>query len=146
MKLENAKIIRLTIVVVLSMPVLGAQQPENTQQIVAKCDHLASAPNDPGSTSNGVNFEDIDANSAIEACRYAVQLHDIPRLQYQYGRSLHKGELHSEALKWYRLAAKNRHAGSQVGLGILYQNGQGVLRDLAEARHWHLKAADQGIG
>lgn len=36
-----------------------------------------------------------------------------------------------------------RHSYGQRNLGFLYQNGEGVLQDLAEAADWYRKAADQ---
>ena len=50
----------------------------------------------------------------------------------------------AEAVKWYRKAAEQRHAGGQIALGIHYYNGDGVEQDNAEAMKWFRKAADQG--
>jgi len=50
----------------------------------------------------------------------------------------------AEAVKWYRKAAEQRHAGGQIALGVHYYNGDGVEQDNAEAMKWFRKAADQG--
>ena len=66
-----------------------------------------------------------------------------------------------EALKWYRLAASqglikaqeklnlliNKAAAAQVnfGLGVAFENGQGVPQDIMEAIRWYQLAADQGL-
>jgi len=47
-------------------------------------------------------------------------------------------------LKWYRLAAHQGHAGAQYDLGVMYDNGQGVAQNYAEALKWLRLAADQG--
>ena len=66
-----------------------------------------------------------------------------------------------EALKWYRLAASqglikaqeklnlliNKAAAAQVnfGLGVAFENGQGVPQDIMEAIRWYQLSADQGL-
>ena len=49
-----------------------------------------------------------------------------------------------EALRWYRLAADQGHAGAQSNLGLTYANGRGVPQDDDEAARWFRLAADQG--
>jgi TPR repeat protein len=51
---------------------------------------------------------------------------------------------YAEAVRWYRKAADQGHAGAQLFLGLMYDRGQGVPQDYAEAVHWFCKAADQG--
>jgi TPR repeat protein len=45
---------------------------------------------------------------------------------------------------WVRKAADQGNAGAQVELGSMYEIGQGVPKDEAEAVRWMRKAADQG--
>ena len=45
---------------------------------------------------------------------------------------------------WVRLAADQGDAEAQFNLGIAYANGQGVLKDEAEAVRWFRLAAEQG--
>jgi uncharacterized protein len=47
-------------------------------------------------------------------------------------------------LKWYRKAADQGSANAQFNLGKMYDDGDGVLQDYAEALKWYRKAADQG--
>ena len=47
-------------------------------------------------------------------------------------------------LKWYRLAADQGNADAQNNLGAMYDNGQGVPQNYAEAVKWFRLAADQG--
>lgn len=48
------------------------------------------------------------------------------------------------AAEWYTKAAEQGLAEAQKNLGLLYQNGQGVEKNLPEAIKWVKKAADQG--
>ena len=45
---------------------------------------------------------------------------------------------------WYRKAAEQGYASAQYNLGVLYENGDGVPKDAAEAALWYRKAAEQG--
>jgi hypothetical protein len=45
---------------------------------------------------------------------------------------------------WYRKAAQQGNADAQNLLGHLYETGEGVPQDLAQAALWYRKAADQG--
>lgn len=49
-----------------------------------------------------------------------------------------------QAVKWYRKAADQGHAGAQNGLGEMYENGRGISRDYIQAAKWYRKAAKQG--
>ena len=49
----------------------------------------------------------------------------------------------AEAAKWYRRAAKKKHAEAQYNLGTLYERGLGVEQDMVEAFNWYRKA--QGV-
>lgn len=52
---------------------------------------------------------------------------------------------HTEAAKWFSLAAKqNNHPARQVSIGIIYRQGDGVVPDYQEARKWFKLAAGQG--
>lgn len=51
---------------------------------------------------------------------------------------------HSEAAKWYRLAAAQAHDKSQLELGRLYRDGKGVERDFVRAYMWLLLSAEAG--
>jgi TPR repeat protein len=48
-----------------------------------------------------------------------------------------------EAVKWYRKAAEQNVAEAQYNLGVCYDKGQGVAKDLVEAVKWWRKAAEQ---
>src|SRR5215467_6097985 len=47
-----------------------------------------------------------------------------------------------EALKWTRRAAKRGDPDAQNGLGQMYENGEGVPQNYAQAAKWYRKAAE----
>jgi hypothetical protein len=49
-----------------------------------------------------------------------------------------------EAFKWFSMAAKKGDSASQLSLGTMYQEGEGVLQDYTEAVRWYRMAAEQG--
>ena len=55
----------------------------------------------------------------------------------------HRGDYATALHEWQPLA-KQGDAVAQYHLGLLYSNGQGVLKDDAQARQWYEKAAVQG--
>ena len=42
-----------------------------------------------------------------------------------------------------RLAAEQGHIGAQFNLGVMYDTGEGVAQDAAEAVRWFRRAAEQ---
>ena len=51
---------------------------------------------------------------------------------------------YTEALRWFRKAAAQGHAGAQAKLGLMYSRGRGVTQDYDAAVRWYRKAAAQG--
>ena len=66
--------------------------------------------------------------------------------QLYYGERLKNGFYAepnpAEAMKWLRKAAKKKCAEACYQLGICYENGEGVNRDLNEAEGWYRKALE----
>ena len=50
---------------------------------------------------------------------------------------------HQEAESWFRLAAEQGNARAQFFLGVMYEFGQGVRRNLRRAATWYESAAEQ---
>ena len=50
-----------------------------------------------------------------------------------------------QALKWYRLAAAQKHANAQCNLAVMNANGWGVPQSDEEAFKWYSLAAEQGV-
>jgi TPR repeat protein len=61
-----------------------------------------------------------------------------------YGQGIDVPQDHTEAVKWYRLAAEQGHASAQLNLGAKYFYGEGVIQDYTEAVKWYRLAAEQG--
>jgi TPR repeat protein len=59
---------------------------------------------------------------------------------YQYEKS----KSMTEAARYYRTAAEKGHTEAQNSLGSLYQFGEGVPQDYAQARSWYEKAEASG--
>ena len=47
-------------------------------------------------------------------------------------------------MDWYRTAAEQGYADAQNNLGVCYETGAGVPKDLVQAASWYRKAAEQG--
>lgn len=60
------------------------------------------------------------------------------------GYLLDLAEENTEAVRWYRAAADQGHKEGLAGLADMYAKGEGVEKDLAEARSLYEKAADAG--
>ena len=63
---------------------------------------------------------------------------------FQKGSAALLQEDYVEAVKWYRLSAKQGLAEAQYVLGVMYANGEGVPENDTEAVKWYRLAADQG--
>ena len=86
--------------------------------------------------SSSVFADDLkDAMAAHKSKDYkeAVRLY---RLSAKQGNA--------EALKWYQLSAKQGNVEAQYNLGLMYEKGQVVPKDFKEAFKWSKLAADQG--
>lgn len=60
------------------------------------------------------------------------------------GYLLDLAEENAEAVRWYRAAAEQGHKEGLAGLADMYAKGEGVEKDMAEARSLYEKAADAG--
>ena len=49
------------------------------------------------------------------------------------------------AVMWYRKSANQGFANAQYNLGVMYDTGQGVLKNDKQAVRWYRKSADQGF-
>ena len=65
-------------------------------------------------------------------------------LGLQYEKALPRD--HREAVRWYRMAATQQHAGAFYRLCVLSDLGRGVPQDYQEALRWCRLAADQQHG
>lgn len=63
-----------------------------------------------------------------------------PQALYQRGREA-KG---TERIHYLTLAAEQGHAEAQYELGLIYEFGHGVEKNIPQAIKWYQKAAEQG--
>ena len=61
---------------------------------------------------------------------------------YYFGQGVSQD--YREALKWFRLAARQGIAEAQAILGLMYDCGEGVPQDYKEAMKWYRFAAERG--
>ncbi len=61
---------------------------------------------------------------------------------YEKGQGVPQND--KTAVKWYRLAAEQGHAGAQFNLGVMYGLGNGVIQDNVFAHLWFNIAASSG--
>src|SRR5208337_2676783 len=78
--------------------------------------------------ANRTLLAEIRAQAEKGAARCQVEVGDI----FAEGR-LGVAQDAVEAVRWYRQAAEQRHAGAEFRLGVCYQTGQGVARDDGQA-------------
>jgi curved DNA-binding protein CbpA len=63
---------------------------------------------------------------------------------FQRAYDLNDRGRHQEAFSLYLQLAEFGHAKAQFNLGVMYDQGQFVAQDYAQAASWYLKAAEQG--
>ena len=69
-------------------------------------------------------------------------MHDLA-LYYAEGRGGVEAELPTAA-KWFEKAAERGVVDSQFNLGVLFESGQGLPKNLTDAYVWYAIAAQQG--
>lgn len=67
------------------------------------------------------------------------------RANFEDGVRAYLAEDYAAALELWRPLAEEGHAPAQFGMGLSYENGRGVERDLTEAAVWYRKAAEQEL-
>ncbi len=64
---------------------------------------------------------------------------------YEEGKQAYLDEDYATALRILKPLAESGHSQAQVTLGLMYDNGNGVKADPAEAFRWYMMAAEQGF-
>ena len=65
-------------------------------------------------------------------------------LGLMFSKGLGVPQDYAEALKWYRLAARQGFADAQSNLGVVYQLGHGVLQSNVMSHMWYNIASANG--
>ncbi|MBR0831237.1 sel1 repeat family protein [Bradyrhizobium manausense] len=115
---------------------------------IAACDGLAAHPTDPDKPAevNGVTvIAGSDIPAAVKACKAATAATDAPRrIWMELGRAYEFGGQPTEAANAYRKAAKAGNTTAMAGLGVLLIKGDGVRKNVEEARTLIETAAKAG--
>lgn len=102
----------------------------------------AAGPEQDVELADQVYLSTGDLARTTELLRNAVQQGYAPA-QVRLGYLLDKAEFNEEAVGWYRKAAEQGHAGGEYGLGYMYAIGEGVEKNLEQARTWIMRAAEK---
>ena len=97
------------------------------QQIPGAADELANDPTLAEHTPELLN----ESPNQTQRTRGAIPREGVP----QY---------YAEAVKWYRRAAEQGHAGAQFNLGVMYANGDAVPQDYVAAHTFFNLAGAKG--
>jgi len=141
-KARNPVYLWLFLITIPFAPVLAA----NSSNAVSQCDFAAAHPNDPNKVANGVNWDNLNVDSALVACEQAINLQPgNARIQFEYARVLDKQKSYEKAFEYYQKAAQQGYVIAQNSLGLAYEWGQGVEANNQKALYWYSKAANQGF-
>ena len=81
---------------------------------------------------------------AVLGCDSELKQQEQAKQNAALGNEYYRAQNYTEAVKLFRLAAKQGHAGAQFGLGQAYHEGNGTPQNDAEAVKWYRQAAEQG--
>lgn len=114
---------------------------------VMECDNLAAHPDDPDKKANGVEFEKINANTAISACLASIKEHPKEaRFIYQLARAEYAKNKNDDNFRnKLKKAAELNYTFAIYKVGKNYENAEkGFEKDISKARTYYQKSADAG--
>jgi Caspase domain len=117
------------------------------RDLITDCDRLAAMPYDSGHPPGlpGVQPDKIDNTAAAAACNAAMaQYPDVARFVFEAGRVATARKDYAEARRRYEQAAAAGYAMAMNNLGGVYEGGDGVPLNYAEAARWYGKAVGSG--
>lgn len=108
------------------------------------CNQLAGHPWEPGRHGqSGVEWNQVDAASAIPACRAALaEQPDAPEVKYRLARTLMQVGAYDEALPMMLEAAEAGYSPAETAYGTAFMQDQGVRIDYAVALEWLRRGAE----
>ncbi len=111
------------------------------------CQRLATHPRDATADFPGTELDALSRNAALalEACRkaiaeYPAEAHYVALL----ARATAAAGQRDEAIQFYKQAAEAGDARAMVSLGLLYEAGDGLPKDIKAADDLYAKAATRG--
>jgi TPR repeat protein len=111
------------------------------------CQRLATHPRDATANFPGVDLAALTRNSAaaVSACRDAVAQHpNEPHYVALLARAVAAAGGRDEAIDLYKKAAEAGDARAMVSLGLIYESGDGLPKDIKAANDLYAKAAARG--
>jgi hypothetical protein len=111
------------------------------------CQRLATHPRDATANFPGVDLTVLtrDAPAAVGACRDAVAQHtNEPHYVALLARAVAASGGKDEAIDLYKKAAEAGDARAMVSLGLIYESGDGLPKDIKAADDLYAKAAARG--
>jgi len=113
----------------------------------SECDRLASIAADPDHQSTPVNYEGIDGEAVIDACRQAVtQNPDNGRYWVQLGRGYLKLGRGEGMLDAFQKAKSLEYRVAWFALAVVYHTGNGIAEaDLNRAEALYKEAYQRGV-
>jgi TPR repeat protein len=109
------------------------------------CDRVAADPADPDKPADIKGVAEIAPSDVAIALRFCkVASGSSRRAMYQLGRAYAANRQPAEAIAAYRKAIEKGSTSAMVELGVMYGNGIGVPKDLAQARELFARAAQAG--
>jgi len=121
--------------------------PDRNDAVALQCDQLADNPVDSLRIGDGVLFQNLQVEQALPVCEQAAEAQPPrPRYQYLYGRVLDAAKRFADAAAQYAAGDQGGYGFASYNLGLLYNNGQGVQKDLEMALRCYFRAGNSGIG
>jgi uncharacterized caspase-like protein len=119
--------------------------PATAAAPATECDNIAAVP-PQNSTSNPMREKkEPDWSRGVQACAAEVRDHpDEMRFVFQLGRAQDHLKNYAEAAHEYRIASDAGFPQAQLGLGVLYYYGHGVVQSYLTAFELFSKVAAEG--
>lgn len=86
-------------------------------------------------------MKNLTAPITLAICPVMLAANASPEQNYKQAEKIQKSEKNEEAFEYYLKAARQGDAEAQFYLGLCYNYGDGVEKDLSEAVVWFRKAA-----
>lgn len=100
-----------------------------------QCNVLASHPDDENAAAQGVDWDDLQAEAAITACKYALDFdNEVGQIHYLLGRAYDKaGDVRARRHLLYAATGLD-YPMAYSHLGMLYETGEYADKNLPKAR------------
>jgi TPR repeat protein len=120
--------------------------PDRNDPVALQCDQLADQPLDAQRIGDGVVIKKIQVDQALPVCEQAAERQPVrPRYQYLYARVLDAAKRYPEAATHYAAADRAGYALASFALAEMYNEGEGVRKDLGQAQRLYFRAGNAGI-